>query len=81
MDIFDCHLQQYIKSLAILRTTAKNIERPYLKLVKESGFRHLNFPGEPLDEILVDDPVRGGKEGQDVGDEMTFVCEQKEHFN
>ena len=44
-----------------------------LEPVKAPGFGDLNFATEALDEVLIDDAVRGSKESEDVGDEMTFV--------
>jgi len=44
-----------------------------LESVKASSFRDLDLVGEALEEVLVDDAVRGGKEGEDVGDEEALV--------
>jgi hypothetical protein len=33
----------------------------------------LDFVAESLDQVFVDDAVRGGKEGKDVGDEMSLI--------
>src|SRR5690349_12562503 len=48
----------------------------YLKAIKELGLCVLHFRYEVLCEIFVYNPVAGGKEGQDVCDEMTFAIVQ-----
>ncbi len=50
-----------------------NILHHDLKAVKAARLRDLNFSAEALDEVLIDDPVRGGEEGEDVGDEVSLV--------
>lgn len=44
-----------------------------LETVEAPRFSGLNLVGEPLDEVLVDDTVRGSEEGQNVGNEVAFV--------
>ena len=44
-----------------------------LEAVEASCFRDLNFTTEALDEVLVDDTVGCGEEGEDVGDEEALV--------
>jgi hypothetical protein len=38
-----------------------------------SSLGSLDFIGELLDEVLVDDIVRGSEEGEDMGDQVAFV--------
>lgn len=48
----------------------------YLEAVESAGFWDLNFRHKSIHEILVDDPVTGGKEGQHVLDEvLLFLLE------
>ena len=44
-----------------------------LETVETSCLWYLDFTAEALDEVLVYDPVRCGKEGEDVGDEVFLV--------
>ena len=44
-----------------------------LEAVEAAGFGDLHFAAEALDEVLVDDAVGGGEEGEDVGDEEALV--------
>ena len=47
--------------------------KAYLKAIEASSLRNLNFLHEPFNKVLVDNAVRGGKEGQDVFDEMLLI--------
>ena len=44
-----------------------------LEAVETASLSGLDLVGEPLDEVLVDDTVGGGEEGEDVGDEVALV--------
>lgn len=44
-----------------------------LEAIEASSFSSLDFTGESFNEIFVDDTVRGGKEGEDVRDEVAFI--------
>lgn len=44
-----------------------------LETVEASSLWHLNFVAEALEEVLVDNTVRRGEEGKDVGDEVSLV--------
>ena len=44
-----------------------------LKAVEASGFRRGNLCGKISGEILVNDPIGCSEEGEDVGNEVTFV--------
>ena len=44
-----------------------------LEAVEASSFRNLDLSTETLDQVLVDNSVRGSEEGEDVGDEITLV--------
>jgi len=44
-----------------------------LETVEATSFWNLNLSAEALDQVLVDDTVRGGEEGEDVGDEEALV--------
>jgi len=44
-----------------------------LETVEATRFWNLNFSTEALDQVLVDDTVRGGEEGEDVRDEEALV--------
>lgn len=44
-----------------------------LESIEEASFSHLHFLGEALYQVLVDNAVRCGKEGQHVLDEMSLT--------
>jgi hypothetical protein len=44
-----------------------------LKPIKAPRFRNLHLPTKPFHQVLIHDPVRSGKERQDVRDEMSLV--------
>lgn len=44
-----------------------------LETVEESGLWDLDFTAEALEEVFVDNSVRGSEESEDVGDEVTLV--------
>ena len=44
-----------------------------LETVEASSLWDLDFAAEALEEVLVDNSVRGGEEGKDVGDEVSLV--------
>ena len=50
-----------------------NILHHDLEAVEAPGFWDLDFIAESLEEILVDDTVRGGKERKDVRNEESFI--------
>lgn len=47
-----------------------------LESVKAACFWYLDFSTESLDEVLIDDPVRGSEESKDVGHEVFLVVIQ-----
>lgn len=47
-----------------------------LEAVEEAGLRDLHLLGEALDQVLVDDAVRRGKERQHVRDEVALIVVQ-----
>ena len=47
-----------------------------LEAVKAACLRNLHFAREALDEVLIDDAVRGSEEGKDVRDEVALVVVQ-----
>ncbi len=44
-----------------------------LEAVEAAGLGHLNLAAEALDEVLVDNAVRCGEEGQDVRDKELLI--------
>ena len=50
-----------------------NVLHHDLETVEAPCFGGLDFIGEPLNEVLVDDSVRSGEKGEDVGDKVTFI--------
>lgn len=50
-----------------------NILHGNLKAVKAPCLGGGHFGGKVPAEVLVDDPVRGGEEGENVGDKVAFV--------
>jgi hypothetical protein len=44
-----------------------------LETVKAAGFCGLNLTAETFHEILIDDTIGSGEEGEDVRDEMAFI--------
>lgn len=50
-----------------------NILHHDLKPIETTRFGNLHFSTEPLDQVLIHDPVRRGEESQDVRDEVAFV--------
>ena len=47
-----------------------------LEAVEAARLRQLDLRREALDEVLVDNAVRGGEKGEDVGDEVALVVAQ-----
>jgi secreted protein with Ig-like and vWFA domain len=47
-----------------------------LKTVEAAGLGDLNLTAEALQQVLVDNTVGSGEEGQNVGDEVTLVIVQ-----
>ena len=47
-----------------------------LKAVEASRFGYLDLSAETLYEVLIDDAIRGGEEGEDVGDEVALIVVQ-----
>lgn len=47
-----------------------------LETIEATSLGNLNLSTETLDEVLVDNAVRGGKEGKNVGDEVTLIVVQ-----
>ena len=47
-----------------------------LEAVEAACLRDLDLAREALDQVFVDNAVRGGKEGEDVRDEVSFVIIQ-----
>jgi len=50
-----------------------NILDSNLKSVEKTGLRTLDLSGKVTGEILIYNAVGGGEEGEDVGDEVTFI--------
>lgn len=50
-----------------------NILHHDLETVEASSLGDLNLATETLDKVLVHDTIRGSKESQDVGDEVSFI--------
>ena len=50
-----------------------NVLHHHLEAVEASGLGDLNLGGEPLSEVLEDNTIRCGEEGEDVFDEMLFI--------
>ena len=50
-----------------------NILHGNLEPVEETSLGALDFGGKVTGEVFVDNPIGGGEEGKDVGDEMTFI--------
>ena len=48
-----------------------------LEAVESASFGDLHFLHEADAQVFVDDAVRGGKEGEDVGDEVAFVVVER----
>jgi hypothetical protein len=44
-----------------------------LEAVEAASLRDLDLTAEALQQVLVDDTVRGGEESQDVGDEPSLI--------
>ena len=44
-----------------------------LETIEAARFGRLDFPAEPLDQVLVDDTIRRCEEREDVRDEMALV--------
>ena len=47
-----------------------------LETVEAACLWYLHLTAETFDEVLVDDAVRGGEKGKDVGNEVTLVVVQ-----
>jgi len=47
-----------------------------LEAIEAASLSSLDFIGELCDEIFVDDTIRSGEEGEDVGNEMVLVVVQ-----
>jgi len=47
-----------------------------LKAVEAAGFRRCDFRRETTAEVLINDAIRRGEEGKDVGDEVLFVVSE-----
>lgn len=54
--------------------TAPDHSHHDLKPIKAPRLCHLHLRAEPLYQVLVDDPVTRGKEGEDVRDEVALVA-------
>lgn len=50
-----------------------NILDGNLKSIEEAGLGTLDFGGKVTREVFVDNSIGCGEEGEDVGDEMTFI--------
>lgn len=48
----------------------------YLEAIEAACLGYLDLSAEPFYEILIDNAIRGGEEGEDVGDEVAFVVIQ-----
>ena len=42
--------------------------------IKHPSFCNLNFTGEPLDEVLVNDAIRGCEKSENVRNKVALVC-------
>ena len=47
-----------------------------LEAVEAAGFSRCDFRREITAEVLVNDAIRRGKEGKDMGDEVVFVVSE-----
>ena len=47
-----------------------------LEAIEAAGFRRCDFRREITAEVLVNDAIRRGEEGKDVGDEVAFVVSE-----
>lgn len=47
-----------------------------LKAIEASRLRYLDLSAETFHQVLIDNAIRGGEEGKDVGDEVTLVVIQ-----
>ena len=56
-----------------MSTFALDILNSNLEAVEAAGFRRCDFRRKITAEVLVNDAIRCGKEGKDVGDEVVFV--------
>ena len=48
-------------------------DNTHLESIKAPCLRHLNLSHEPLDQILIDNPIGGSKECQNVGNEVALL--------
>ena len=53
-----------------------NILHHDLEAVEATCFGDLDFAAEALDEVLVDNTIRGGEKGEHVGDEVALIVIQ-----
>jgi hypothetical protein len=44
-----------------------------LETIEASSFRGLDFTAEALDEVFVDNAIRGGEKGENVRDEVALI--------
>ena len=49
-----------------------------LEAIEAPGFRGRDFGGEVATLVLVDDPIKGSNECEDMGDEVTFGVGQSD---
>ena len=47
-----------------------------LEAIKAAGFRRCDFRRKITAEVLLNDAIRCGEEGKDVGDEVAFVVSE-----
>ena len=68
--LFFCVFDQILNQLGVhLRV---NVFNHNLKTVETADLGGLDLRHEPLDQVLVDDAVRGGEKGQNMFDEKLF---------
>jgi hypothetical protein len=53
-----------------------NVFHHHLETIEASGFRDLNFCAESLGQILIDNTIRGSKEGENVLNEVLFAISE-----
>ena len=48
-----------------------------LEAIETPGFSDLHFLAESLNQVLVDDSIRGGEKGKDVRNKVTLILRQR----
>lgn len=53
-----------------------NVLHHDLEPIEAASLRYLDFPAEPLHQVLVDDTIRRGEEGKHMGDKVPLIVVQ-----